>query len=117
MVPWQATSAGAETVGVMSLPQASVTAGGTGSTLASARQFTVVPPSAGTVKSVTFIVIVCVSVAVWPQLSVIVNVLVTVSGQAPLELSTYVMLERLASVKEPPSAVNCVSSIVTGVSE
>ena len=55
IVPLQVTGVGAVTTGVMALPQASVTTGGVGAT-ASAGQFTVEAPSAGSVKSGAFIV-------------------------------------------------------------
>jgi hypothetical protein len=50
MVPLQVTVDGAVTVGVMVLPQASVTTGAEGN-MASAGQFTVEAPFAGSVKS------------------------------------------------------------------
>ena len=55
MVPLQVTGDGVVTVGVMALPQASLTTGDVGKT-ASAGQFTVEAPFAGSVKSGTEIV-------------------------------------------------------------
>ena len=49
-MPLQVTADGVETVGVIALPQASVTAGGVGAT-ASEGQLTVEAPFAGRVKS------------------------------------------------------------------
>ena len=77
MVPLQVTGNGAATVEVIGFPQASLTVGGVGCT-AFTEQLTVVPPSAGTVKSGVETVIICNVVAVLPQASVATKVLVTV---------------------------------------
>jgi hypothetical protein len=70
MSPLQAGAVGAVPgVGVITLPHASFTTGGVGTT-ASAGQFTVVDPFDGSVKSGTLIVYVYVQLCEWPAQSV-----------------------------------------------
>jgi hypothetical protein len=70
MSPLQAGAAGAvPATGVITLPHASFTAGGVGTT-APAEQFTVVDPFDGNVKSGTLTVYVYVQLCEWPAQSV-----------------------------------------------
>ena len=110
-------------LGESSLPQLSVTTGNddVAGVTASEIHATVLLPLDGNVKSATFTLIVCESVAEYPQLSVIVYVRVTTTGQVPVldsvELSdSSSSLEQLSDMlSEPPKVVASEMSSATVV--